>query len=153
MATTLLITRPRAHSFLASQGTFLVFTAFTSVSSGPQTVHRKHSRQLHPHSEPRKPCPEPIFAPACPTSLSKHSFLILQSPFSKGQSHPSCICLLLVMLLITGTIAVIPITASTSLESLTEETDFFPSQILKSSTEAYSERLQEVRDKWQCLLL
>lgn len=136
MATTLLITRPRAHSFLASQGTFLVFTAFTSVSSGPQTVHRKHSRRLHPHSEPWKPCPEPIFSPACSTFLSKHSFLMLQSPFSKGQSHPSCICLLLA-----------------SLESLTKETDLFPFQILKSSTETYSKRLQEVRDKWQCPLL
>lgn len=66
---------------------------------------------------------------------------------------PSILRLLLVMLLITGTIVAMPITASTSLESLTEETDSFPSQILKSSTEAYSERLQEVRDKWQCLLL
>lgn len=153
MATTLLITRPRAYSFLASQGSFLVFTTFIYVSSGLQNVQRKHNTPLHPHSEPRNPCPEQVFSPACPISLSTHSFLMLLPPCSKGQSHPSCICLLLVILLTTGTIAAVAITASRSLESLTEETDLFVSQILKSRTEAYSERLQAVRDKWQSLLL
>ena len=125
--------KAQGTSFLTSQGSFLVFTTFVSVSPGPQNVQRKHSTHLHPHSEPRKPCPKQVFSPAYPSPLSTHSFLMLPSPFSKGQSHPSCICLLLAMLLITGTIAAMAITASTSLESLAGETDHFASQILNQA--------------------
>lgn len=90
-ATTLLITRPRPRSFLASQGLFLVFTAFITISFDPQNACRKQSRHLHHHSEPWKPCPEQVCFPACPISLCIHPFLMLLSPFSKRQYHPASV--------------------------------------------------------------